>query len=325
VRSDVAVVFHADDFGMNRSVTDGIIRGFTHGLLTSTSLLANAPDAERALQAWRNLEQQRAAGRLPSLETRGPLGEPDAPFELGIHLNLTQGRPLTGLYPPQLLDEMGRFCGIGTLFRHLHRRRTPFERALRSELEAQIEFLGARGFQPTHLNGHQYIELLPGLRAAVRELVARHQIPALRVAYEEGLFRTTFLNGLQAGNWFLAHVKRFYAGRLRRDARRWEVSFPDAFFGTSHAGRITLPLVRRFLRSADCRRLIEIGLHPATIAADDDPRAVAHSDWNDPLAANRPKELEMLTSPMLVELLTARRVSLGRLAASENAAASRAA
>ena len=51
---------------MNRAVTDGIIRGFTHGLLTSTSLLANAPDASQALKAWRQLELQRAAGRLPS-------------------------------------------------------------------------------------------------------------------------------------------------------------------------------------------------------------------------------------------------------------------
>jgi predicted glycoside hydrolase/deacetylase ChbG (UPF0249 family) len=320
-----AVVLHADDFGMNRSVTDGIIDGFTHGLLTSTSLLANAPDAERALRVWRTLEPRRTAGRLPSLEARGRLNEPPAAFELGIHLNLTQGRPLTGKYPLQLLNESGCFCGIGTLFRQLHRSRRSFERALRAELAAQVEFLLDHGFQPTHLNGHQYIELLPGLRDAVRDLVARHRIPSLRVAHEDGLFRTTMLSGLQTGNWFLAHVKRFYAGSLLRDARSWEVSFPDAFFGTSHAGRIDLHLVRRFLRCGGGRRLIEIGLHPATIAVDDDAKAVADPGWDDPLAGNRPKELQMLMSPLLVELLISRRVSLGRLAASATTAASRAA
>ncbi len=41
------IVFHADDFGMNCAVTDGIVRGFQHGLITSTALLANAPDAGR--------------------------------------------------------------------------------------------------------------------------------------------------------------------------------------------------------------------------------------------------------------------------------------
>jgi predicted glycoside hydrolase/deacetylase ChbG (UPF0249 family) len=90
---------------MNRAVTDGINRGFTHGLLTSTSLLANAPDASQALKAWQQLELQRAAGRLPSSAARASLGEPSLPFELGVHLNLTPGRPLTNTYPTPLLDE----------------------------------------------------------------------------------------------------------------------------------------------------------------------------------------------------------------------------
>ena len=65
-----AVVFHADDFGMNRAVTAGILRGFTHGVLTSTALLANAPDAEPALVAWSALQQRAAAADLPSWSIR---------------------------------------------------------------------------------------------------------------------------------------------------------------------------------------------------------------------------------------------------------------
>ena len=142
---------------MNRAVTAGILRGFTYGLLTSTSLLANAPDAEAAIREWRLLQGQHAAGRLASMDARTQLGEPREAFELGIHLNLTQGRPLTGRYPAQLLDSAGRFCGVGRLFRHLRRLRPSFESALRDELAAQIEFLLDRGIHPTHLNGHQYI------------------------------------------------------------------------------------------------------------------------------------------------------------------------
>jgi predicted glycoside hydrolase/deacetylase ChbG (UPF0249 family) len=308
---------------MNRSVTDGIISGFTHGLLTSTSLLANAPDASAALEAWRKLVGQRAAGRLPSNEARASLREPALPFELGIHLNLTQGRPLTQGYPLQLLDEAGCFCGIGTLFRNLHRRRPAFEGALRSELAAQIEYLLDHGFQPTHVNGHQYVELLPGLRDTLRTLVVRYRIESLRVAREERLLQTTLLNGVPAHQWFLAHVKRFYAGRLLRNARSWEVGFPYAFFGTSHAGRVDLSLVGKFLASGAGRRLIEIGLHPAIGVASQEAEQVA--GWNDPLAAHRPKELEMLTSSALVELLHSRGISLGRLSAVAKAITARAA
>ena len=109
------LVLHADDLGMNRAISEGILRGFREGLLTSTSLLANAPDAGRALQQWKGLLAEHAAGRLPSAAARRRLDDPDRPFDLGVHLNLTQGRPLSGSrYPAELLDAgrpfSRRFC-----------------------------------------------------------------------------------------------------------------------------------------------------------------------------------------------------------------------
>ena len=90
------IALHADDLGMNPAVTDGILQGFEQGLLTSTSLLSNAPDAARALDRWRQLESRRAQGSLASMARRQRLQDPAQPFDLGIHLNLTQGRPLIG-------------------------------------------------------------------------------------------------------------------------------------------------------------------------------------------------------------------------------------
>jgi predicted glycoside hydrolase/deacetylase ChbG (UPF0249 family) len=190
------------------------------------------------------------------------------------------------------------------------------------EAAAQIEFLKMRGVHPTHLNGHQYIELLPGLRDTLQGLMARYGIDRLRVARERALARTTLFGRLQAANWALAHVKRFYAVRLEREAQAWNVEFPDAFFGTSHAGRVDLPLVRQFLASGRRARLIEIGLHPAVAGVTSNTPA---DGWSDPLATVRPRELEMLTSPQLVEVIRAHGMSLGRLGGTATAAALRAA
>src|SRR5215469_14944413 len=81
------VVLHADDFGMNAAVTDGILRGFDEGMLTATSLLSNAPDAARALGCWRHLEVRRRDGGLQSAVRRNRLDDPAQPFNLGVHLN----------------------------------------------------------------------------------------------------------------------------------------------------------------------------------------------------------------------------------------------
>src|SRR5262249_3441214 len=109
-------VLHADDFGMNDAVTNGILEGFCRGLLTSTSVLSNAPGCTRALTSWKELQARFAVNDLPSSDVRKHLKDSESPFDFGIHLNLTQGRPLTGdKYPAELLDRRGLFPGIAAL------------------------------------------------------------------------------------------------------------------------------------------------------------------------------------------------------------------
>ena len=158
----LTVVLHADDLGLNRAVTEGILRGFTHGLLTSTSVLANAPYAAQAIVAWKELTR-RGSESWPSLALRRGLDDARRPADLGVHLNLTQGRPMTGdKYPDALLDREGLFPGIFSLFARLRRGEADCHaRAIRDELAAQIAMVVDHGVRPTHLNGHQYVELLP--------------------------------------------------------------------------------------------------------------------------------------------------------------------
>lgn len=308
------VVFHADDFGMNEAINRGIVRGFTHGLLTSTSLLSNAPHAIPALVAWQELLRDQRAGLLPSAEARRRLLDADSSFDLGVHLNLTQGRPLTpDSYPDELLNSEGCFPGIGRLFGALWRVRRLFEPLLFLELSAQIERLLDSDVAPTHLNGHQYIETLPGIAPLIPRLAQKYGIPVVRVAQERRLWRTTLLRG-EISNWGLSQIKRLFATRFLRQMDQSQLQHPAAFFGTSHAGRINLNLIRLFLESMPVRKdcLIEIGLHPA-VSESDDQSIPMHDGWHDPLANFRPHELSLLTSPELVEFLEQSHIRLGRL------------
>jgi chitin disaccharide deacetylase len=306
------LILHADDLGLNRAVSEGVLRGFREGLLTSTSLLANAPCAQWALQQWKGLLAERAAGSLPSAATREKLHDSDQPFDLGAHLNLTQGRPLSGSrYPPELLDRVGRFPGVLSLFFRLRRHGNKFHAAIRAELERQLQVLCDHGLQPTHLNGHQYIEMIPAVSEVVPELLAKFAIKSVRVAREGSLLQSTVLRG-QIGKWPLAAVKRVFAERFRARIDALGVAHADAFFGTAHAGGVDLRLLRRFLASATEDRLMEIGLHPGE-ASDGELPAERADGWHDPLACSRPDELRMLLSAELPACLEAAGRLLARL------------
>jgi predicted glycoside hydrolase/deacetylase ChbG (UPF0249 family) len=304
---------HADDFGMSRAVTDGILRGFRQGLLTSTSLLANAPDAERAVEEWKKLLADYAADRLPSADVRRRLDDPVCPFDLGVHLNLTQGRPLGDRYPTELLDAEGRFPGVFSLFARLRKSGRKLMPAVRDQWRLQLQFLSDHGIRPTHLNGHQYVEMLPGAAESVAELMEEFGVKTVRVAREPALFRTTALHRFQAAKWPLAVVKRFFASKFRDFADSRNIRHPEAFFGTAHAGGIDLELLQLFLQSGRTARSVEVALHPAEIAEKTSPEEAA-DDWRDPLARQRPLELKMLVSAELPDLLEAAGWRLGRLA-----------
>ncbi len=168
------------------------------------------------------------------------------------------------------------------------------------------------GLRPTHLNGHQYVEMMPGVSALVPQLAEKYAIRAVRVPLERGVWLASFLPGLRCANAAVALVKRYYAGRFCHSIDRHGIAHPDAFFGSSHAGCIDLGLLRRFLNGAPSCKLIEIALHPGCLP-EEESLAVEQAGWHDPLSARRPEELQMLVSTELAEFFLSRRLRLGRV------------
>jgi predicted glycoside hydrolase/deacetylase ChbG (UPF0249 family) len=141
------LIVNADDFGLTRGVSAGILDAHRLGIVTSTTVLVTA-DIDRE-----QLAEARECG----------LG-------LGLHVNLTLGRPLTGAR--SLADASGAFLRDP---RRAAAGAEPDE--VRAEIEAQIaRFERLVGRPPTHLDTHHHV----GLYAPVREVV-------LAVARERGV------------------------------------------------------------------------------------------------------------------------------------------
>jgi predicted glycoside hydrolase/deacetylase ChbG (UPF0249 family) len=256
--------------------------------------------------------------RVDSSETarncalRAQLGDNGAPFDLGVHLNLVQGRPLTGdRYPRQLLDDQGRFVDIGKLLWAVTTSGRRWLRAITAELSAQIAWVVDHGLQPSHVNGHRYVELVPGVGEAILGLLPRYSINVVRTPVESSLWRTTFrTRGFSV--WALAQAKRLLARRFERLVRPTGLQHAESYFGTAHAGHVTLESLRRRLSARRFERELEIGVHPGKPAT---PMTCGDADgWNDPLASVRNGERDLLCSQELVELLAGRNCQLTRLA-----------
>jgi predicted glycoside hydrolase/deacetylase ChbG (UPF0249 family) len=148
------LIVNADDFGMSRGITDGIILAHRYGFLTSASLMPNMPAAEYALD------------RLSKFPCLG----------VGVHLNICGGRPiLSPVKVRSLLGANGRFHPPRVMVRRLWS-----GRALGSEIFAefcaQIRWMKERGVVPTHADSHHHLHLYPA--AAV---------PFIRALKSEGI------------------------------------------------------------------------------------------------------------------------------------------
>ena len=123
------LIVNADDFGLARSVSTGIIDAYQAGQLSSTTLMVNMPGTEEAVDL---------AERHPGLG-------------VGLHFNLTEGRPLTDAR--SLVDADGEFLLRGELIRRAARGRLRPDEITR-ELTAQLDRFVSLGLSPTHLDSH---------------------------------------------------------------------------------------------------------------------------------------------------------------------------
>lgn len=263
------LIVNADDFGLSESVNRGVIQAMQQGIVTSTSLLANAPDTKAGI------------GRLIDIGCRA----------VGIHLNLTTGRPL-GPPPGRLTEPDGSFSGQFRLWSLGMLGRLPA--AVEAELERQIETIRGLGVAVSHLDGHHHIHILPQVAPIVAALARRHGIPAVRLPHATG--RAVF--GLARLKWRLIN---HYAARARSVFAGAGLRMPDHFIawyargsGTSAELMATLDLVQA--------GVTELAVHPGL--RDDTLAAV------DTYVEQRPLELVALCDPAIRRHLDQRGIAL---------------
>jgi predicted glycoside hydrolase/deacetylase ChbG (UPF0249 family) len=204
--SPLALTIIADDLGLNGDPRDdAIIEAGTAGAIAGASLVVTTRHSASAAA--------RAATAMP-------------PLPLGLHLNLTEGAPLTPGAAP--FPGKSGFWSPGA---------APLDASLvRGEIDAQLDAFArlAGGALPTHIDGHNHVHVHPVVLEALTAAIAGRQrgtpewVPWIRVPAD-----VTGQRGLSA---FLLEIdtlaRRARAGRLAV-AR---VRITDAFMGLATMG-----------------------------------------------------------------------------------------
>jgi len=130
----------ADDFALSSGVSEGILKALAAGRLSAAGAMTTRPGwamAARDLRAH------------------------DFDADIGLHFNLTQGSPLTPM--PRFAPDK-TFPKVGQIISLAQRRLLP-EAEIRAEIGAQLDaFAEHFGRAPDFVDGHQHVQVLPGIR-----------------------------------------------------------------------------------------------------------------------------------------------------------------
>jgi predicted glycoside hydrolase/deacetylase ChbG (UPF0249 family) len=166
----------SDDWGLSAGINQGILKLAKLGVIKRVSIMANGAALTEGLSELCT---------VPGIE-------------LGIHFNLTYGRPSPGnnLLDPSLLEQDGplKGCFISSPGRFLIQWIRPSGnkesklKHVRSELICQLDKIASAGAKLSYFDGHHHIHLTPGLLDGIADILKEKKIHQVRLPYDPALW-----------------------------------------------------------------------------------------------------------------------------------------
>jgi chitin disaccharide deacetylase len=263
------LIVNADDFGMSRGISDGILLAHRFGFVTSASLMVNVPGTDYAV------ERLAAAPAL----------------SVGIHLNICQGKPISSARDvPGLVDASGDFHPPPAMIRKLWRWQVS-TLELEAEFLAQIRWMKSRGLQPTHADSHHHMHIYPAALSAFARSVAAEGIPCVRASRFSCWPKHGVLGGPHEGGIVRRLLVQSYRSTLQRtilhrfNSADSRISFPSgARRDSTNLGVLWMSAFENLPNGT-----FELACHPGLFEG-------GFSE-SDPIHRQREDELSWLTNP----------------------------
>jgi predicted glycoside hydrolase/deacetylase ChbG (UPF0249 family) len=234
------LIVTGDDYGLCESVNIAIEECLATGVMQATCVMANMPE---------HAQSARLKGKFPNCS-------------VGIHWNLTQGRPvLDPALVRSLVDSDGRFLPFSRRA-WLARRMNLME--LRAELRAQYDRFRAVAGEADFWNTHQNVHVFPGMFQLCVQLAKELKIPAMR-----SHVRFTVPFGSSECGYHIRHpaywIKGQVIARWSKQAEATGMLMPDGriYMPGYDAGRHSFVEALDRIRWSDVAHAVEYVIHPA--------------------------------------------------------------
>ena len=165
MRSNRVVIVNSDDFGISDAVNDATVRAFETGCISSTTMMASMAGFGDAVER---------ANTNPILKNA-----------IGLHMNLTQGTPLT-----EPIKKCPTFCADGVFT--YNRQKALFtlsadeKKAVHTEITAQLKRLLDNHIVPTHFDSHHHVHTEFGVINVYLQVAKEHGIKKVRLTKNIG-------------------------------------------------------------------------------------------------------------------------------------------
>jgi hopanoid biosynthesis associated protein HpnK len=243
------LILNADDFGLTKGVNEGIIRAFRDGVLTSTTLMANGPAFDHAVECAR---------------ANPKLG-------VGCHLVLAGGAPVAPPGEiPSLVDANGRMpSSLGAFVARVSYGAIR-AKDIEKELRAQIGKIRGAGIEPTHLDTHKHTHAHPRVMKVLAEVAQDLGITCVRkpAEYLRDSWRMMCSeSGASPKQLAAVAAVRLLSADFDAILKKHGLRSPDTFLGVAATGQLGAEALCHLIDTLAQGRT-EIMLHPGI--CDDD-------------------------------------------------------
>ncbi len=271
------LIVTADDFGLTKSISEGVIKAYRDGIVTFLNIMPTG-------EAFRDTVCLLSDLKLDSI---------------GAHLSLTEATPLSDPASiPSLIQKDNAFYKnhndflINFLLKKIDRDH------IHIEFKRQLDELQKIGIRITCLSSHEHIHMLPQMLEIFIQLAKEYNIPAIRYPYKE-----TILGKFDIKKQYKSLVMSFFEKGMENVLNEAAIKHTDHFLGFLDSGKLEEDTLIDMLYSLK-EGTTELVCHPGFLGPEILERYKFHINCEQELSALTSRRVNNFIKERNIELIT---------------------